>query len=274
MSDSDFELSLSEAADGVGLIRFADRGRQNQLCWAAVGSLADALDQCVQRDLRVVVISSAAPGHWLEHAWLRDLQAALEGEATTGDGLGWFRAINGLSRPPLVSIAAINGNTCGGGCELGWACDLRVAERQALFAQPEIHIGITPGVGGISRLNTLVGRGLASEMAFSGHWVTAERLYHAGAINRLVEEGGAEREALAWAQQLAAQPVEALRLCKQTMADCQELPLQEALQREQQTFQQSAQPALDMIRAQQARYDAGATTAELFKTPEGAPARS
>jgi len=268
MSDPDFQISLEKVDAGVGLLRFADPDRQNQLCWAAVEALAELLQSCPQRDIRIVVISSALPGHWLEHAWLRDLQAMLEGEPATGGGLGWFNAIKALSGPPLVSIAAINGNTCGGGCELGWACDLRVAETQAMFAQPEVHIGITPGLGGISRLNTLVGRGLASEMAFSGHWVSAARLHQAGAVNRLVETGGAEQEALNWARQLAALPADALRLCKQTMADCQELPLQEALVREQETFQVSAQPALAEIRRQQQRYDAGETTASLFAAPE------
>jgi enoyl-CoA hydratase/carnithine racemase len=263
MSDS-FSLTLESPSPGVGLITFADPARQNQLCWAAVDALADTLDECVSREYRVVVLASSLPGHWLEHAWLQDLVAMMAGESTTGEGTGWFRAIKHLSKPPLVTIAAISGNTCGGGCELGWACDLRVAERQALFAQPEIRIGITPGLGGISRLNTLAGRGLASEMVLRGDWVEAERLHRAGAINRLVEPGKALAAALSWAGELAEQPAEALAFCKQTLADCQELPLQPALESEQKVFQASAVNALTLMREQQAFYDSGGTTAASF----------
>lgn len=259
-------MSLEHPAEGVGLIRFSDPARQNQLCWAAVEKLADLLDQCVADAVRVVVIASDLPGHWLEHAWLRDLDTALEGNAPSGDGAAWFRAVNALSRPPLITIAAIGGNTCGGGCELGWACDLRVAEVQAQFAQPEIRLGITPGLGGISRLNSLVGRSLATEMVLTGEWVSAERVHRSGAINRLVETGTAVQASLDWASQLAQMPASTLRYCKQTLADCQELPLQEALQQEQQTFQLSTGDARERIRSQQAFYDAGGTTASSFKT--------
>jgi len=265
MTGDSFSLSLEEPSPGVGLIRFADPARQNQLCWAAVGRLADLLEECVARELRVAVIASDLPGHWLEHAWLQDLQAMLSGGEMTGDGVGWFRAISALSKPPLVTIAAISGNTCGGGCELGWACDLRIAEKQALFAQPEIRIGITPGLGGIARLNALAGRTLASEMVLRGEWVEAGRLFDAGAINRLVDRGQALDAALEWAAELAGQPGESLRYCKQTLADCQEMNLQEALEREQQTFQASAANSLEIMREQQAFYDRGGTTAESFR---------
>lgn len=270
MTQRDFHMSLESASAGVGLIRFADVQRQNQLCWAAVARLADLLDDCVQQQLRVVVIASDLPGHWLEHAWLRDLDAGLDGKPVSGDPLGWFRAVNGLSKPPLVTIAAITGNTCGGGCELGWACDLRVAEIQAQFAQPEIRIGITPGLGGISRLSTLVGRSLAGEMVLSGEWVEAQRVYQAGAINRLVGSGEGLAESLRWAAQLAQLPAAALAYCKQTLADCQELPLQQALQSEQQTFQASTVEARELLRAQQAYYDSGGTTAKAFKSETSA----
>jgi enoyl-CoA hydratase/carnithine racemase len=259
-----FSMSLETPSAGVGLVRFADSGRQNQLCWAAVVQLADFLDECVERNIRVVVLASDIPGHWFEHAWLQDLVDGIEGRPTTGDGAGWFRSANALSRPPLISIAAINGNTCGGGCELGWSCDLRVAEKQALFAQPEVRLGITPGLGGVSRLDSLVGRTLASEMVLSGEWVTAGRIYEAGAINRLVETGTAVEEALKWAEQLAAQPQAALRYCKQSLSETQELALQEGLLQEQKTFQLSTLDTPQLMREQQDWYEGGGTTLESF----------
>ncbi len=265
---SDFSLVLEQASEGVGLIRFADSGRQNQLCWAAVSGLADLLESCGEQGIRVVVIASDLSGHWLEHAWLQDLCDGIDGQPTTGEGLGWFRCVKALSQPPLITIAAITGNTCGGGCELGWACDLRIAERQALFSQPEIRLGITPGLGGISRLNSLVGRTLASEMVLRGEWVEAQRIFDAGGLNRLVERGQAVEAALDWARELADLPAEALAYCKQTLAECQELLLQDGLVREQEVFQLSAGGGLPLMRAQQAYYDAGGNTADSFSGPK------
>jgi enoyl-CoA hydratase/carnithine racemase len=261
-----FSMTLETPSEGVGLIRFADAGRQNQMCWAAVEQLAGFLEQCIERELRVVVLASDLPGHWFEHAWLQDLADGIEGKPTTGEGVSWMRCAKALSRGPVVTIAAISGNTCGGGCELGWSCDLRVAEEQALFAQPEVRLGISPGLGGVSRLNSLVGRTLASEMVLSGEWVAASRIHEAGAINRLVDSGTAVEEALKWAEQLAALPPAALRHCKQILSDVQELPLQEALQKEQQAFQLSTVDTPHLMREQQSWYEGGGTTLESFST--------
>jgi enoyl-CoA hydratase/carnithine racemase len=257
-------MTLETPSEGVGLIRFSDAGRQNQMCWAAVEQLAGFLEQCVERELRVVVLASDLPGHWFEHAWLQDLADGIEGKPTTGEGISWMHSAKALSRGAVVTIAAISGNTCGGGCELGWSCDLRVAEKQAMFAQPEVRLGITPGLGGVSRLDSLVGRTLASEMVLGGEWVTAQRIYEAGAINRLVESGAAVAEALRWAEQLAALPPAALRHCKQILSDIQELPLQEALQKEQQAFQLSTVDTPQLMREQQTWYEGGGTTLESF----------
>ena len=269
MADHGYSLVLEHPAEGVALLRFVDAGRANQLCWAAVDEMADMLAQCREQSVRVVVLASDLDGHWLEHAWLRDLDHGLGGEPTTSSGSGWFRVMRELSQAPLVSIAAISGDTCGGGCEIGWACDLRVAEIQARFAQPEIRLGIPPGVGGVSRLSTLVGRSLASEMVLGGHWTGAQRLFEAGAVNRLVDTGAALPAALEWAAELAAQPAAALAACKQILAAAPELPLTEALANEQSIFQLTASDAQSraLIQAQQRFYDAGGTTAECFAEP-------
>ena len=266
MASHGYSLVLEHPAEGVALLRFADAGRANQLCWAAVDEMADLLAQCIESGVRVVVMASDLEGHWLEHAWLTDLDHGLGGEPTTSSGSGWFRVMRELSQAPLVSIAAINGDTCGGGCEIGWACDLRIAETQARFAQPEIRLGIPPGVGGVSRLSSLVGRSLASEMVLGGRWTSAPRLYAAGALNRLVEPGSALPVAIAWATELAQLPAAALAACKQSLAAVPELPLSEALANEQSVFQLTASDTRSraQIQAQQRFYDAGGTTAECF----------
>ena len=136
----------------------------------------------------VTVLASGVPGHWFEHAWLTDLVAAMKGEPTTGEGAAWSRALEEIGRTHVVTIAAVSGDCSGGGAELGWACDLRIAEEQAAFGQPEVQIALTTGIGGTSRLARVIGRTATAEMVLDGTPMTAQRIYELGGVNRVVPE--------------------------------------------------------------------------------------
>ena len=103
-------------------------------------------------------------------------------EPTSGSGAGFFHASDLLAKSELVSIAAISGDCGGGGCELGWACDLRVVERQARFTQMEILAGLIPGLGGIARLSRLIGRTATSEIVLDGAAVVVVQRHEAVAV--------------------------------------------------------------------------------------------
>jgi enoyl-CoA hydratase/carnithine racemase len=137
----------------------------------------------------------------------------------------------------VVSIAAISGNTSGGGAELGWACDIRIAEEQARFAQPEVEMGLTTGIGGCSRLARLAGRATATDMVLTGDPVSARRLYDLGAISRLVPGGRALDSALQLAESLSGKSPAAVAGLKRILTDATDLPLAEALKHEQSVFQ-------------------------------------
>ena len=143
----------------IAVVTFADPARNNQICWAAIDALGNQLRECREAGARVVVLASALEGHWLEHAWLQDLINGVQGLEQTGTGAGWFNTLEELGHESVISIAAISGDCSGGGAELGWGCDIRVAESQAYFSQPEINMGITTGiiVGLIVSLMALLG---------------------------------------------------------------------------------------------------------------------
>jgi len=103
-----------------------------------------------------------------------------------------------LELSPLVSIAAINGFSLGGGLELALACDIRYAVPSAKLGLPEVSLGLIPGFGGSQRLPRLIGVGRASELIFSGDMITAEEGYRLGIINKIFapEELIAESEKL------------------------------------------------------------------------------
>lgn len=253
-----YSLQVAWTSEAVAVLTFSDASRRNQLCWAAVDALGEQLKQCREAGARVVVLASGLAGHWLEHAWLRDLSNGVQGLAQSGSGMGWFSAQTELAHDSVISIAAISGDCSGGGAELGWACDLRIAEAQARFTQPEIDMGLTTGIGGTSRLARLAGRTAAAEMVLTGTPFSAQRLYELGAINRVVPAGESLAAALEVAAVLANKSPTATAGLKRVLAFNDTAPLDEALRHEQEVFQSvvvSPQARLCMEQVQ-ARYDA------------------
>jgi len=262
-------VSLERPREGVALVMMSNPEIRNHVSWAGVGELAQALAEAREGGARIVVLASGVPGHWLEHAWLTDLHNMIVGEPTSGDGIGWFTAIQELRHVDVVSIAAVSGDCSGGGAELGWACDLRVAEEQATFSQPEVMIGLGTGLGGSTRLARLIGRTVTAEMVFDGGPMSASRLHQLGGVNRVVAPGAALEASLSWAARLAERPPGALRSLKQMLNDADERHLADGLGNEQTLFQASARSPEGIRQMQriQERFDAGETIREVYGPP-------
>jgi enoyl-CoA hydratase/carnithine racemase len=226
-------VKLEWPAEGVALITLTETVPQFNLTCKGVSQLADALERARTEGARVSVLASGVPGHWYEHAYLDDIRNLVGGRAATGDPAGWFRSLTEVSRQNVVTIAAISGDTSGGGCELGWGCDLRVAEAGVRFSQPEVIIGCGTGIGGTSRLMQLIGRTVTAEMVLMGTPVTAERLYALGGLNRLVGKGEAVRTAVDMAMHMAKLPPVALAGMKRMLTEDEDLHLSQALANDQ-----------------------------------------
>ena len=263
-------VTLEWPRDGVALITMTNPTIRNFGSWEAISELAGALAAAREEGARVSVLTSGVPGHWFEHAWLHDLANAFTGQPVTGDGAAWFYCLHELTQTSVVTIAAINGDTSGGGCELGWACDLRIAETQVLFGQPEVGIGVGTGIGGTSRLRHLIGRTATAEMVLLGRPMTAQRLNALGGVNRVVPTGQAVERALEWAGIMADRSPAALRGMKQMLTEGDELlRIGDSVMNDQRIFQtfSAAPEAVERMRAAQAAFDAGATTRSLYGGP-------
>jgi enoyl-CoA hydratase len=119
------------------------------------------------------------------------------------------------ARQPV--IAAVNGYALGGGCEAAIAADIRVAAPNAVFAQPEVGLGIPPGWGGTQRLPRLIGPGMAAEMILSGRRVNADEAYRIGLVNAIHPLERLIDESVALADSIAANSPFAVRTAKQLM---------------------------------------------------------
>lgn len=130
---------------------------------------------------------------------------------------------------PKPVIAAICGYAYGGGCELAMQADILIAGRSALFSQPEIRVGIMPGIGGTQRLVRAIGKAKAMQMALTGKPISAEQAYIAGLISELVDDDQVQSVALEQAQLIAAMPPLAAEQIKEVILSGMDASLETAL---------------------------------------------
>lgn len=260
-------IHLEYPHEGVALVTISDGGGPGHtVTCATVSDLADALEKATAEGARVIVLASSIEGHWLEHAYLEDIRQLVMGNAATGDPAGWFRSLQALNRGKAATIAAINGDTSGGGCELGWACDLRVAEEQARFSQPEVIIGVGTGIGGTSRLMRLIGRTVTAEVVLTGLPLTAKRLYELGGLNRIVPQGKAVEEAMKLARHIASLPPQSVAGMKQMLGEAEDLNQSQGLENDQKVSQSLfANPdSMASMGRIQVRFNAGETIDQIY----------
>jgi len=141
-----------------------------------------------------------------------------------------------LYRIGKPTIAALNGLTLGGGCELALACDFRIAEEQALIGFPEIKLGLFPGAGGTQRLPRLIGESRAKELIFTGEPISATEAYRIGLVNRVVPTGQSVEEARQFADIFRQRSLVSLRLAKESIQNGLDLTLDDGLKLEARNF--------------------------------------
>ena len=194
-----------------------------------------ALAQADQKTVRCVIITGAG-----EKAFAAGADIAAMADMTQAEAADFSRRGNAVFRRietfPLPTIAAVNGYALGGGCELAMACDIRLCSENAVFGQPEVTLGITPGFGGTQRLMRLVGMGKAKELIFSARNVKAAEALQMGLVNGVYPAD----ELLPAAEKLAAKiaknaPV-AVRACKAAMNEGVDLPMDQAIDAEVREF--------------------------------------
>ena len=137
-------------------------------------------------------------------------------------------------RKPI--IAAVAGYALGGGCELAMMCDFIIAADTAKFGQPEITLGVMPGMGGSQRLTRLIGKSKAMDMCLTGRMMDAAEAERAGLASRVVPAADLMKETLAAATKIAEQSLPILMMTKETVNRSYELTLAEGIRFERRLF--------------------------------------
>ena len=148
---------------------------------------------------------------------------------------GWQSDFTRRTRKPW--IAAVNGFALGGGCELAMMADFIIAADTAKFGQPEIKLGVAPGMGGSQRLTRAVGKAKAMDMCLTGRMMDAEEAERSGLVSRVVPLGDLLDEAMKAAETIAAMPVMAAMVNKEMVDAAFEGGLEQGLLHERRLFQ-------------------------------------
>ena len=141
---------------------------------------------------------------------MKDFNAA-QGKQFGRFGNDVFLKVENMTKPV---IAAVNGFALGGGCELASACDIRLASENAIFGQPEVGLGITPGFGGTQRLARIVGMSKAKELIFTANNIKADEALAIGLVSKVVPKGEVVDAAIEMAKAIAKNAQVAVRQSK------------------------------------------------------------
>ncbi|WP_255769842.1 enoyl-CoA hydratase [Pseudarthrobacter sulfonivorans] len=148
----------------------------------------------------------------------------------------WFRGWESLTRLRIPVVAAVSGFALGGGCELALMCDVIIAGDNAKFGQPEINLGVIPGMGGSQRLTRAVGKAKAMDMVLTGRMMDAAEAERAGLVSRVAPAASVVEEALKAAEVIASKSKPAAMLAKEAVNAAFELGLAQGLLFERRVF--------------------------------------
>ena len=148
----------------------------------------------------------------------------------------FFAAWGKFAATRTPTIAAVGGYALGGGCELAMMCDILIAADTAKFGQPEIKLGVLPGMGGSQRLTRAIGKAKAMDLILTGRNMGAEEAERAGLVSRVVPADSLLEEAKSVAQTIAGMSLSASRMAKEAVNRSYETTLTEGLLYERRLF--------------------------------------
>ena len=210
----------TEIQDAVAVLTIDRPKALNALNPEVLADLKAAFEAIDQNTVRCVVLTGAGDKSFVAGADIGSMSTMTkaEGEAFGKLGNDVFLMIEHF---PLPVIAAVNGFALGGGNELAMSCDIRLCSDNAVFGQPEVGLGITPGFGGTQRLARLVGMGMAKQLVYSALNIKADEALRIGLVNAVYTQEELMPAALN---------------CKKAINDGISLPIEKAVEVEEKLF--------------------------------------
>ena len=242
------DFILYEVEGAVGTITINREKALNALNSQVLDELNATLDSVDLNTVRCLILTGAGEKSFVAGADIGEMSSLTkaEGEAFGKKGNDVFRKLETF---PIHVIAAVNGFALGGGCEISMSCDIRICSDNAMFGQPEVGLGITPGFGGTQRLARLIGAGMAKQLIYTARNIKAAEAYRIGLVNQVVSaevnEAGevvvSSKDALMAAAKkmaftIAANAPIAVRNCKKAINEGLQVDMDKAIVIEEKLF--------------------------------------
>jgi enoyl-CoA hydratase len=228
-----FDTILTETRGRVGLITLNRPKALNALNSQVLADLT-AATKAFDADANVgAMVITGSEKAFAAGADIKEMQAKTYVEAYLEDFFcGWEEFTR--TRKPM--IAAVAGYALGGGCELAMMCDFIIAADSAKFGQPEITLGVMPGMGGSQRLTRFVGKSKAMDMVLTGRMMDAAEAERSGLVSRVVPAADLVEEAVKAARKIADFSLPAVMMAKEAVNRCYDTTLAEGLRFERRLF--------------------------------------
>lgn len=229
-----YETILVERRDdGVAVLTINRPDALNALSSQVLADFTDALGELDRDDAVGAVVITGAGKAFAAGADIKEMSARDYQSMMRDDYFGGWSVLAEFRKP---TIAAVNGFALGGGCELAMMCDLIIASEKAKFGQPEIKLGVLPGMGGTQRLIRAVGKAKAMDLCLTGRMMDATEAERAGLVARVVPPESVLSDALETAATIAGMSHPVTRLTKETINRAYDTTLSEGLRYERRLF--------------------------------------
>ncbi|MFE2865304.1 MULTISPECIES: enoyl-CoA hydratase [unclassified Embleya] len=230
---TEYETILVERHERTALITLNRPKALNALNLRVMAEVVDAattLDR--DPDVGALVITGSAKA-FAAGADIKEMQPNDYLDVYLSD---WFSAWDRLGDVRKPTIAAVSGYALGGGCELAMLCDILLAADTAVFGQPEIKLGVIPGIGGSQRLTRAIGKAKAMDLCLTGRTMNADEAERAGLVSRIVPAADLLTEALATAATIAGMSTPIAMMAKESVNRAFETTLAEGVRFERRLF--------------------------------------
>jgi enoyl-CoA hydratase len=228
-----FETILVETRDKVGLITLNRPQALNALNSALLNEVNQALDTFeADQNIGCIVITGSEKA-FAAGADIKEMAELTYPHNYLADLFSGWEKVSGRRKP---MIAAVAGFALGGGCEFAMMCDFIIAADNAKFGQPEIKLGVMPGMGGTQRLTRLIGKAKAMEMCLTGRMMDAAEAERSGLVSRVVPAADLLDEALKTAETIASMSLPIAMMTKESINRAYETTLAEGIRFERRVF--------------------------------------
>ena len=226
----------STIKDEIGIITIDREKSLNALNKQVLKEILKTLNKFIKsNDVKVICITGSGDKAFIAGADIKEMSKLDPKSASNFVELGQ-EVMNTIENSPKLVISIINGYAFGGGCEVALACHIRFASENAIFAQPEVKLGLIPGWGGTQRLPRIVGKGIANEMIISGKPIDAEEAYRVGLVNKVYKKESLMPESLKFAKDILNNGLNAVSKSLSLINDSSSLKLEKGLKKESKVF--------------------------------------